>query len=165
MTEHFACVLARRRGRWHAEEVTLADCESVADVADVARDVPGEMRLVLVEQDDEYAAIIRVDDEDDEPRAFVSDGHAADAYPLAAMLVADLDEVGGVDDPDDDILEDAPPVHESAPFGDPDIAEDLGTSAADLLGMCEHEGTLPLDLLVAVCEKAGCGDEFDQLRA
>jgi len=27
------------------------------------------------------------------------------------------------------------------------------------------EGTLPMDVLVAVCEKAGCGDEFDDLRA
>ena len=45
------------------------------------------------------------------------------------------------------------------------IVEDLGTSAADLLEMCAHEGTLPIDVLVAVCEKAGCGDTFDDLRA
>ena len=61
--------------------------------------------------------------------------------------------------------EDAPPAHDSAPFGDAEIAEDLGTSAADLLGMCGHEGTLPIDVLVAVCEKAGCGEAFDDLRA
>ena len=31
--------------------------------------------------------------------------------------------------------------------------------------MCAQEGVLPIDLLVAVCEKAGCVDQFDQLRA
>ena len=61
--------------------------------------------------------------------------------------------------------EDAPPAHDSAPFGDAEIVEDLGTSAADLLAMCAHEGTLPMDVLVAVCEKAGCGEIFDDLRA
>lgn len=160
---HFACVLARTGGRWRGIEISLDDCESVADVAELARDEDGEIRIVLVEQDDEYAAVVRVDDEDDEPRAFLSDAHAADVYPVAAMLAADLEEVGDGDD--DDILEDTPPVHESAPLGDAQILEDLGTSAADLLAMCAHEGTLPVDLLVAVCEKAGCGGVFDELRA
>ena len=45
------------------------------------------------------------------------------------------------------------------------IVEDLGTSAAELLAMCAHEGTLPIDVLMAVCEKAGCADTFDELRA
>ena len=120
------------------------------------------MRLVLIEQDDEYAAIVRVDDEEDEPRAFLSDGHAADAYPLAALVAEDLVEIGEDELSDD---EDAPPAHDSAPFGDAEIVEDLGTSAADLLAMCAHEGTLPMDVLVAVCEKAGCGEAFDDLRA
>jgi hypothetical protein len=30
--------------------------------------------------------------------------------------------------------------------------------------MCAHIGTLPVDLLVAVCEKAGCGPAFEELR-
>lgn len=159
---HFACVLARTDDRWRADEVSLADCESVEEMADVARDVEGGLRLLLLEQDDEYAAILRLDDEDDEPRAFLSDGHAADSYPLAAVIAEDLTEIGE-DELDDD--EDAPPAHDSAPFGDAEIVEDLGTSAADLLAMCAHEGTLPIDLLVAVCEKAGCGEAFDDLRA
>jgi putative tRNA adenosine deaminase-associated protein len=159
---HFAATLSRTGDRWRADEVLLTDCESIADIADVARDVPGELRLVLVEEDDEYAAIIRVDDEDDEPRAFLSDGHAADSYPLAAVIAEDLTEIG------EDVLvddEDAPPAHDSAPFGDADIAEDLGTSATELLSMCAQEGMLPIDVLVAVCEKAGCGEVFDELRA
>jgi hypothetical protein len=31
--------------------------------------------------------------------------------------------------------------------------------------MCAREGALPIDVLVGVCEKAGCGEVFDQLRA
>jgi putative tRNA adenosine deaminase-associated protein len=158
----FACVLARAGDRWRAVEVSLTDCETLTDITDIAADVPGDLRLLFVEQDDEYAAIIRVDDPDDEPRAFLSDGHAADGYPLAAVIAEDLVEIGEDELSDD---EDAPPAHDSAPFGDPDIVDDLGTSAFDLLAMCAHEGTLPMDVLVSISEKAGCGDVFDDLRA
>jgi hypothetical protein len=84
---------------------------------------------------------------------------------MAALVAEEVEEIGGdelADDPlvDPDVLE----VHDSAPFGDPDVVEDLGTSAGDLLGMCAHQGTLPVDLLLAVCEKAGCGAVFEDLR-
>lgn len=159
---YFAAVIARRAGRWRSVEVELDECESLGDVAEVVRDVPGDVRLLLVEQDDEYAAIVRVDDDTDEPRAFLSDGHAADGFALAAVIAEELAEIG------EDVLmddEDAPPAHDSAPFGDADIAEDLGTPAGELLAMCAHEGTLPIDVLVAVCERAGCADAFDSVRA
>ncbi len=159
---YFASVLARTGDRWSAAEVSIEDCESIVDLADVARDIEGELRLLFVEQDDEYAAIVRVDENDDEPRAFLSDGHAADFYAVAAYIAEDLVEIGE-DELEED--EDAPPAHDSAPFGDPEIAEDLGTPAIDLLAMCAHEGTLPIDVLVAVAEKAGCGEVFDDLRA
>ena len=158
----FACVVARANGRWTADEVGVEDCESVEELADLARDYDGDVRLLLIEQDDEYAAIVRVDEDDDDPRAFLSDGHAADSYALAAVVAEDLVEIGEDELGDD---EDAPPAHDSAPFGDPESVEDLGTSATDLLAMCNHEGTLPIDVLVAVCEKAGCGEVFDDLRA
>jgi putative tRNA adenosine deaminase-associated protein len=158
----FACVLARAKGKWAADEVSVDDCESLQELADVARDFDGDVRLLLIEQDDEYAAIVRLDEDEDDPRAFLSDGHAADSYALAAVVAEDLVEIGEDELGDD---EDAPPAHDSAPFGDPEIVEDLGTSANDLLAMCAHEGTLPIDVLVAVCEKAGCGEVFDDLRA
>lgn len=158
---YFAAVVARSRGRWSSTEIDIADCESLNDIADVARDIEADVRLVVIEEDDEYAALIRVDDDED-PRAFLSDGHAADAYPMAAIVAEDLTEIGEDELSDD---EDAPPAHDSAPFGDADIVEDLGTSAADLLAMCAHEGTLPIDLVVAVCEKAGAADSFDAVRA
>jgi putative tRNA adenosine deaminase-associated protein len=159
---YFAAVVARTNDRWRAIEVSLEDCESLADIGDVARDVPGDVRLLLVEQDDEFAALVRVDDADDEARGFLSDGHAADSYPMAALIADDLVAIG-----EDELLEDedAPPAHDSAPFGDAEIAEDLGTPAADLLSMCAREGTLPIDMLVAVCERAGCGEVFEGVRA
>jgi putative tRNA adenosine deaminase-associated protein len=160
----FAAVLTRSGDRWSAEETDIADCESLIDLGEVLRDRDAEVRLLVIEQDDEYAAIIRLDDDADDPRAFLSEGHAADAYPMAAIVAEDLLEIG--DDDEDEVLldPDAPPAHDSAPFGDPEIVEDLGTSAADLLAMCAHAGTLPVDLLVAVCEKAGCGEVFEDLR-
>ena len=170
----FATLLVRADGRWRGEEISVDDCESVADIADLAIDEPGELRLILIEQDDEYAAIVRIEDDIDATRAFLSDGHAADNYPLAAVIAEDLAEIGegaaerdedAVDGDEDVALADAPPAHESVPFGDADIVEDLGTSAGELLALCAHEGTLPIDVLVAVCEKAGCGDTFDGLRS
>jgi len=160
----FAAVLSRTGARWRGTEVSLDGCESIAEFADLARDVDGEVRLLLIEQDDEFAVIVRVDAGEDEPRAFLSDGHAADEYPLAAVFADELIEIGG-DDVDEELIEDTPQVHDSAPFGDADIVEDLGTSASDLLALAAHEGTLPIDILTAVCEKAGCADQLDELRA
>jgi putative tRNA adenosine deaminase-associated protein len=164
----FATLLVRTGGRWRGSEISLTDCESLADIADLAIDEDGDVRLVLIEQDDEYAAIVRVDDEVDDARAFLSDGHAADSYALAAVIAEELAEIGDdppEDDPpaDDDLQ--APPAHDSAPFGDAEIVEDLGTPAAELLAMCTQEGTLPIDVLASVCERAGCGETFDELRS
>lgn len=162
---YFAAVLARTGDRWRADEVDLDDCESLIEIGEVLGDFRGDVRVLVLEQDDEYAAIVRLDDDAGEPRAFLSDGHAADAYPLAAIIAEDLSEIGEDDDPDDPELDiDAPPAHDSAPFGDADIVEDLGTPASDLLAMCAHPGTLPVDVLLAVCEKAGCGEAFETLR-
>jgi putative tRNA adenosine deaminase-associated protein len=164
---YFAAALTRTGEGWRADEAEIDDCESLADLGDALRDRAGDVRLLVIEQDDEYAAIVRLDDDAEDPRAFLSDGHAADAYPMAAIVAEDLPEIGKDDEDDDaeDLLDgDAPPAHDSAPFGDPDIVEDLGTSGTDLLAMCAHPGTLPVDLLVAVCEKAGCGPAFEDLR-
>ncbi len=75
---YFAAVLAKSGDRWRGTEVSLADCESIDDIADVARDVEGDIRLLIIEQDDEYAVLARVDELGDDIRVFLSDGHAAD---------------------------------------------------------------------------------------
>lgn len=160
----FAAILLQLDGRWSATEVSLEDCESVSDFADLVRDMDGQVRLLVIEQDDEFAVIVRVDDGEEEARAFLSDGHAADEYPLAAIFADELAEIGG-EDVDEELISDTVPVHDSAPFGDAEIVEDLGTSPAELLALAAHEGTLPIDIITAVCEKAGCGEQLDDLRA
>lgn len=159
---YFAAVLAHSGRSWRASEVDLDGCESIEDIAEVVREVGGIDRLLVVEQDDEYAVLARVDD--DEARVFLSDGHAADAYPLAALIADELEEIGAVDSDDDELLGVAPARHDSAPFGDPSVVEDLGTPSGELLALCAREGTLPIDLILAVCERAGCADAFEAVR-
>jgi len=159
---HFATALVRTSGTWRSHDVDLDDCESLQDLGDLLDDLGGTVRVLMVEQDDEYAAIVRMDAGETEPRAFVSDGHAADSYDLAALIADDLNAVATPIDPDD---EDVPRRHESEPFGDAKIVADLGTAPAELIAMCQHAGTLPVDVLVAVCEKAGCADAFEAVRA
>lgn len=160
---YFAAVLVRTGSEWRGEETDLADCESLDDLGDVLRDVDGDVRLLLIEQDDEYAVLIRLDRTDDDPRAFLTDGHAADEFPMAAVVAEDLVEIGE-EELDEELAADAPPAHDSAPFGDAEIVDDLGTDATALLALCAHEGTLPVDVLLAVCEKAGGGEAFEELR-
>jgi putative tRNA adenosine deaminase-associated protein len=169
-------VLTRTKDRWRAVEIDLDDCEGMDDIADVVRDEPGEVRLLVVEQDDEYVALARVDAADDDAHVFLSDGHAADAYALAGLIAEELEEIADPaeseesdesDEIDDDLASDVLAVagHDSTPLGDASVVEDLGTSATELLGLCAHEGTLPIDVIFAVCEKAGCADEFEAIRA
>jgi len=168
---HFAAALVgkgRRGGArsWLIEEVDLDSCESVDDVADVLRDFDQPVRLLVVEQDDEYAVLARLDlaaDQDDEPlRVFLSNGHAADSYSLASMFAEGLAEIGG-DPLEGD--EDLPPgSHDAAPFGDALLLRDLGVSSRDLVEWAVHEGTLPIDLIESVCERLGCLDEFEAVR-
>jgi putative tRNA adenosine deaminase-associated protein len=151
---------------WLLEEVDLDGCESIDDVCDVLRDFDHPVRLLALEQDDEYAVLARLDvaaDQAAEPiRVFLSNGHAADDYPIAQLFADGLPEVGG-DPLDGD--EDAPTgVHDAAPFGDPQVLADLGVPAADLIELAVHEGTLPADLIETVCERLGCLSEFEAVR-
>ena len=162
----FAFALVGKRGSFTVEELDLADCESIDDVADLLRDFEEPVRLLGLEQDDEYAVLARLDMTDDERdlpmRVFLSNGHAADDYPLAQLFADGLEEVGG-DPLDGD--EDAPAgAHDAAPFGDPRLLSDLGVPPQELLELAVHEGTLPADLLDAVCDRLGCLAEVEAVR-
>jgi putative tRNA adenosine deaminase-associated protein len=156
----------RSREGWLLEEVDLNGCESIDDVCDVLRDFDHPVRLLAFEQDDEYAVLARLDtaaDQAAEPiRVFLSNGHAADDYPMAQLFADGLAEVGG-DPLDGD--EDAPAgVHDAVPFGDPQVLADLGMPAAELIELAVHEGTLPADLIETVCARLGCLTEFEAVR-
>ena len=163
----FAFALVGKRGSFTVEELDLNDCESVDDIADLLRDFEEPVRLLGVEQDDEYAVLARLDMADDERdlsmRVFLSNGHAADNYPLAQLFADGLEEIGG-DPLDGD--EDAPAgVHDAAPFGDPRLLSDLGMEPAEVVELAVREGALPADLLDAVCERLGASAELEALRA
>jgi putative tRNA adenosine deaminase-associated protein len=106
--------------------------------------------LVLIEREDAWWSVIRVDGDDD-PRVFVSDVAASAASPFAALLEVD---VAGSDDEG---------IAPRGCAGATDVLEDLGTSLEDLLQMCEDE-LLPMDALAAVAVAGGFGELLDSLR-
>jgi putative tRNA adenosine deaminase-associated protein len=158
---YFAAALARTPDGWTARELDLDGASDVDELADRVRDVADRVgtALLLVEEDDEYVAILRLDAEADEPRVFVSDGHAADRYPVAGLFATAVEELEERSGDDDD-----PPGHDSEPLGDAGLLADLGTSRRALIALVTHEGTLPADVISEVCERAGCLEELEELR-
>ena len=152
---YVATVLAKAKDKWNAHEVDLDEAGDIDEVVDVVNAVDGaaEMSLLFVEEEDEYVAIVRVDGEDGEPRVFLSDGLAPDSFPLAELLIEGI-ETGGEDEE----------AAEATPVGDLDLLSDLGTPERALLRLCDQEGTLPSDVVAAVCENAGCLDQLEALR-
>ena len=104
--------------------------------------------LLLVEREDAWWAVVRVDGDDD-PRVFVSDIAGAVASPYAELLAV-------ADEEDEDL---APGVC----GGDLDLLSDLGTSPESLREMCDEQ-LLPMDALAAVAEAGGFAEQLDSLR-
>jgi len=161
---YFAAMLARSAAGWTGQELDLDGAEDVDAVADLIRDLGAGTALLFVEEDDEYVAIVRVDRDSDEPRVFISDGRAADSYPIVELLAVAVEAARDEDADAGEEDEDSPPGHDSEPLGDAALLADLGTPARDLLALCAHEGTLPSDVISEVCERAGCLDELEALR-
>lgn len=154
---YFAAAVTRSNGSWTGREVDLDEYEDLEAVSDALRDVdPDGPALLLLEQDDEWFAVVRVDGDDD-PRVFLSDRRAVETSEVAALVWVEEDV-----EPVDDEEEGTRPVAE--PVGDANLLADLGTPEADLLELCAHERLLPADVLTAVGEKAGFVDVLDSLR-
>lgn len=162
---YFAAALARTAGGWTGEELDLSEVEDLEQLADLLRDLTGDgpgPALMLLDEDDEHLAVVRVDGGVgglDEPRVFLSDRRAVLASEVAAMLWEDVDVPV---DEDDDEDEGTRPIAE--PVGDTALLADLGTPADDLVALCAEEGLLPADVLTALCERAGCDDVLESLR-
>lgn len=90
---YFSAVICRNGSGWRALDVDLEDLESLDEVGDHLRAAShGGPVLAVLEREDEWFALIRVDD-DNEPRVFVSDLDATQRSHYAEMLapVADVE--------------------------------------------------------------------------
>ncbi|MCF3100341.1 hypothetical protein IPZ58_01915 [Streptomyces roseoverticillatus] len=174
---YFAALLARTEDGWEASDTELDDVETLSDLADLAREaaVEDDTVLALIEQEDAWFGVVRVDGEDD-PRVFVSNAVVAGRSSYGAMLV---DELIGRDDTDADELddldldgtEDGEPdaVEDEAeeagdaeprpagPLGDAEILSDLGVSQKELLA-------LKGDALSDIADALGCTDMLEAVR-
>ncbi|GHH95300.1 tRNA adenosine deaminase-associated protein [Streptomyces capillispiralis] len=178
---YFAALLARTEDGWEASDTELDDVETLSDLADLAREAsPDEDTvLVLIEQEDGWFGVVRVDGEED-PRIYVSDAAAAARSSYGEILLtdellgrepgddgADLDalDLDGTEDgePDDEDADDGPASTGSAdavphgPVGDAQVLEDLGVSEKELRSMTE-------DAVNEIAEALGASEVLETVR-
>ncbi|MFE6867997.1 tRNA adenosine deaminase-associated protein [Kitasatospora sp. NPDC057692] len=180
---YFAAVLARTEDGWDVSETELDDVETLADLADLAREAAqdDDSVLVFVEQEDAWFAIVRVDGEED-PRIFVSDGAAAARSSYGSVLTDELvdqageSEFGDLDnlvaeledgaeteeqeDDEDGEGRDGVPV---GPLGDSHLLTEFGLASEELLAL-SGEGAVPGDALEEIAEALGCGEVLEAVR-
>ncbi|MFE9028625.1 hypothetical protein ACFYOA_20575 [Streptomyces iakyrus] len=179
---YFAALLARTEDGWEASDTELDDVETLSDLADLAREAsPDEDTvLVLIEQEDAWFGVVRVDGEED-PRIYVSDAAAAARSSYGEILLTDellgrdpddgdvldaLDLDGtedGESDEDDDDAEDGAGAAGSAesvphgPVGDAMILDDLGVSEKELRLMST-------DAVTEIAESLGASETLETVR-
>lgn len=172
---YFAVVLTRREDGWDTNDIELDEVESLTDLADAMRDIAEEAdsdgpALLLLEQEDLWFALVRVDSDDD-PRVFISDRSAIEHSAYAEMLLeaalgdhdADLDDLDD-EDSDEDDEDDREVEEDDGPVGDLEILSDIGTSSAALLDLCSSEGVLPSEALTTLAERAGAAGALEAVR-
>ncbi|XIE79377.1 hypothetical protein AB6O49_17800 [Streptomyces sp. SBR177] len=176
---YFAALLARTEDGWEASDIELDNVETLADLADLARESAaddGETVIVFIEQEDAWFGLVRVDGEDD-PRVFVSNAAAAARSSYGEILTSEL---LGDDDRDDaldeltdlDGTEDGEPEHEddedddvaatagiapAGPLGEGRILADLGMTERDLIDLTE-------DALGEIADAIGASDILEAVR-
>lgn len=180
---YFAALLARTEDGWEASDTELDDVETLADLADLAREATtdDDTVLVCIEKEGEWFGVVRVDGEDD-PRVFVSDAAAAMRSSYGEILLSDellgrepedpaaLDQLVDLDgtedgEPDSDGDEGSAPAEaddsEAAPIGpigDASILNDLGLENKELLSLT------PEDALSEIADALGCTDVLEAVR-
>ncbi|MFF4356954.1 hypothetical protein [Streptomyces sp. NPDC001604] len=174
---YFAALLARTEDGWEASDTELDDVETLSDLADLAREASTEddTVLILIEQEETWFGVVRVDGEDD-PRIYVSDAAAAARSSYGEILLTDelLGREPGDDDADLDSLdldgtedgedeedgdEDTPSAESvpHSPVGDAEILDDLGVSAKELRSLDE-------DALNTIAEALGASEVLETVR-
>ena len=174
LVAYFTAVIARAGAAWRARDVEVDDASTLEDLTDFLRAVAvgDEPVLAVIEHEDEWFALVRVDG-DEEPRLFVSDLAAAGTSPFGPMLApaADVDSADDLDAPDDDENEDDEDGDEeddepkiAAWAGETDLLEDLGISGRTLRKLVEEKGDDPGAVLAEVGETVGFVELLDALR-
>lgn len=176
---YFAALLARTEDGWEASDTELDDVESLSDLAELAREASPEddTVLVLIEQEDAWFGVVRIDGEDD-PRIYVSDAAAAARSSYGEILltdellgrdpddddVVDLDsldldgtEDGDSEDDDDEDGTSAEAVPHS-PVGDSQILDDLGVGEKELRLLDAD------DALSSIAEALGASEVLETVR-
>jgi putative tRNA adenosine deaminase-associated protein len=148
---YFTAVLIRDGDKWSARDVELDDMGDLPELADRLRliEVGDDPVLVLIEREDDWWGVIRVDGDED-PRVFVSDVAASGASTYGRFLETPTTlaaEGGG----------------EGTCGGDFDVLSDLGTGPDELRQICEDE-LVPMDALATVAEAGGFAELLDSLR-
>ncbi|HEY0559268.1 MAG: hypothetical protein JWM48_887 [Mycobacterium sp.] len=156
--------LARSAGQWSGADLELADMPDLDAAGEALRDYAAEKAddgtaLLFVEEDDEYVGIVRVDGDAD-PSVFISDRRVVETSDLAERLFAEALPVITEDEEDED--EGTRPV--AVPAGDLRILASFGVSDDQLVELCGEEGALPADIIAALCERIGAGEQFEALR-
>nr|WP_203616372.1 hypothetical protein [Streptomyces sp. SID13726] len=179
VTVYFAALLARTEDGWEASDTELDDVESLSDLADLAREASTEddTVLVLIEQEDAWFGVVRIDGEED-PRIYVSDAAAAARSSYGEILLTDellgrepgdddsdldaLDLDGtedGEDEDGDDDAEDGGSAEAvpHGPVGDAQVLDDLGVSEKELKSLSE-------DALSEIAEALGASEVLETVR-
>ena len=172
---YFTAVIARAGSAWRARDVEVDDATSLEDLTDALRGVAvgDQPVLAVIEHEDEWFALVRIDG-DDEPRLFVSDLYSASHSHYGPLLApaADVDSADEVADEDEDDDEDSDGESEAedeepkvaAWAGETDLLEDLGISGRTLRKLVEENGEDPGAVLAEVGEVVGFVELLDTLR-
>ncbi|MFC5381980.1 tRNA adenosine deaminase-associated protein [Aquipuribacter nitratireducens] len=182
---YFTALLVPGGRSWSSRDADLMEVDSLEELVDTVREqVDGGTGLVVLEREDEWFALVRVDGDDD-ARVFVSDLPAArastfsgvfadpdvwsDAGSLrAAGLVPDDDGFGGGYDEDEPAApvseEDAPKVTEVPWAGDLSVLEDMGIGGEALKQVVEDDADDPARALTEIGERVGFLDLLETLR-
>jgi putative tRNA adenosine deaminase-associated protein len=179
---YFAALLARTEDGWEASDTELDDVETLTDLADLAREATADddTVLVLIEQEDAWFGVVRVDGEDD-PRVYVSDAAAAARSSYGEILLTDEllgrdpdDELADLDALDLDGTEDGESEDEddagarglgptpAGPVGEAGLLADFGISEDQLLAL-GNDGA-PGEALGEIAEALGCGEILEAVR-
>jgi putative tRNA adenosine deaminase-associated protein len=171
---YFTAVIARAGAAWRSRDVEVDEARTLEDLTDALRGVAvgDQPVLAVIEHEDEWFAVVRVDG-DDEPRLFVSDLYAASRSHYGPLLApaADVDSDDDVVDADDDEgdeedgnkeRDDEPKI--AAWAGEADLLEDLGVSGRTLRKLVEENSDDPGTVLAEVGETVGFVELLDTLR-